>query len=78
MTTVISLRQARKQRQRAERDAQAQANRARFGRTRAERARDDEGTARLRTTVEAHRLDRADANAPADAPSGGGSRGEGA
>lgn len=38
MGTVINLRQARKRKQRADKAAQAAENRARFGRTKAERA----------------------------------------
>ena len=39
MAEIINLRQARKQRQRAEKEALARENRIRFGRTRAERQR---------------------------------------
>ena len=46
MGEVVNLRRARKARDRAAGDAQAAANRAAFGRTKAEKARDAEEAAR--------------------------------
>ena len=46
MGEVVHLRRARKARDRAAGDAQAAANRAAFGRTKAEKARDAEEAAR--------------------------------
>ena len=40
MAEIVNLNKARKQRERAEREAQAAANRVRHGRTRGERVRD--------------------------------------
>ena len=64
MTKVVNLRQARKARQRREKQAAAEANRARFGRSKPEkreRSREDEAVARRH---DGHRLDD-DGNEPA-------------
>ncbi len=50
MAEIVNLRMVRKAKTRAEHQAEAQANRAKFGRTKAEKARDQldaERTARL-------------------------------
>jgi len=49
MAEIVNLRRARKQRARVEKEAEAAANRAKFGRTKTEKARD---------TLEAERKDR--------------------
>lgn len=62
-SNVVNLRQARKQRERAARRQQADANRERHGRTRAEReqaARDAEAKARR---LDGHWLDQTDPEA---------------
>lgn len=46
MGNIVNLRQARKAKARSEKDRQAQANRAKFGRTKAERQADAEQEAR--------------------------------
>ncbi|PLX36445.1 MAG: DUF4169 domain-containing protein [Hyphomicrobiales bacterium] len=64
---IVNLRQARKKKARTEREAEAAANRTRFGRTKAEKsltkARDD----KARRDIDAHRRDR---DASTDEPSG--------
>lgn len=67
MATIVNLRQARKQRARADKDSEAAANRARFGRTKAERSRDTQATERAQAHLDAHRLDPSD-----DTPDGHG------
>lgn len=47
MGEVVNLRRARKQLKRAAADDKAAANRAKFGRTRAEKARDEDAAERL-------------------------------
>jgi hypothetical protein len=54
---IINLRQARKRRAREARAAEATANRARFGRTGAERAREALSDARARQHLDGHRLE---------------------
>lgn len=63
MAEIINLRQARKQRNRATREAEAADNRRRFGRTKAEKADDAARTAdaeRAARTLDAKRLERDD------------------
>jgi hypothetical protein len=57
MGEVINLRQARKARARADKEAQAQENRARFGRTGAEKRRDADTAERDDRRHEGHRID---------------------
>lgn len=57
MGDVINLRQARKARARAEKEAQAQENRARFGRTGAEKQRDADTAERDERRHDGHRID---------------------
>ncbi len=54
---IINLRQARKRREREAKDAEAAGNRARFGRTRAERERDDIDEAKIRQHLDGHHLE---------------------
>lgn len=56
MGEVINLRQARKARARAEKEAQARENRARFGRTGAEKRRDADTAERDDRRHEGHRI----------------------
>ncbi len=55
MTTPINLRKARKARAQAERRAKADENAIRFGRTKAQKAREAADAARGATTVDQHR-----------------------
>ena len=57
MGDVINLRQARKARDRAEKEAQARENRTRFGRTGAEKRRDTDEAERGDRTHEGHRIE---------------------
>lgn len=57
MGDVINLRQARKAKARAEKEAVAQENRARFGRTGAEKRRDTQEKDRDQRAHDGHRLD---------------------
>ena len=54
---VVSLKQARKIRSRAESKAQADANALRFGRTKAERVLEAARNAQARKALDQHRLD---------------------
>jgi hypothetical protein len=58
MADVINLRRARKAKQRDGRAVEAQANRALYGRTKAEKTRDDADRARIARTVDQARLER--------------------
>lgn len=57
MGDVINLRQARKQRRRDEKNETAAANRAKFGRTAAEKANDTKIAERLRDQIDHAKLD---------------------
>lgn len=57
MAEIVNLRRARKDKARRDREAEAGANRRRFGRTRAERAADEDATARAKAAHDARRLD---------------------
>jgi hypothetical protein len=57
LADIINLKQARKDKARREREAQAAENRRRFGRTRAEKAADQDTEARSRRVVDDKRLD---------------------
>ena len=52
MSQVVNLRQARKRKVRAERERQASENRAKFGRTKAEKTRDAAETERERRLLD--------------------------
>lgn len=56
MNQVINLRRARKHRERAEKDAQAAANRAAFGRTKAEKKKTKQEADAMQRTLEGHKL----------------------
>jgi hypothetical protein len=60
MAEIINLRRARKAHRRAEETAQADANRAKFGRTRGEKEAEAKRAAMLRQTLDAHRRDDSD------------------
>lgn len=58
MGDIVNLRRARKDKARRERDAEADANRRRFGRTKAEKAGDEAERERARRDVDGKRIDR--------------------
>ena len=60
MAEIINLRQARKQRDRTQREAEAAENRRKFGRTKSERVRDDAEDDQARRHLDGHRLERKD------------------
>ena len=64
MADVVNLRQARKQKARAEKEQAAAENRAVHGRTKAEKQRHKIETGRAADFVEGHRLDRSDRAKP--------------
>jgi hypothetical protein len=55
MADILSLSKARKLKARAEKDAAAEANRLKYGRTLAERAKDKAAKARADKSIDAHR-----------------------
>lgn len=63
MTEPVNLNKARKARARLKKRVQADENAARFGRTKAEKARDRDEAARALRQVEAHRREREDGDA---------------
>jgi hypothetical protein len=58
---VVNLRRARKAKGRSEREAAADRNRARFGRSKAEKEKDAAERARAERALEAHRRDKPEA-----------------
>ena len=62
MGDVVNLKRARKRLAREQSAKQADANRARFGRTKSERSADTAHTKRARELLEQHRLDGEDAS----------------
>jgi hypothetical protein len=57
MTEIINLKQARKDRARRQREIEAQANRRRFGRTRAEKQADKDAEERARKSHDDRHLE---------------------
>jgi len=57
MADIVNLKRARKDKARRERDNEADANRRRFGRTKAEKTADKDAEARARQALEARRLE---------------------
>ena len=57
MAEIVNLRRARKARARGEKEAQAAANRAKHGRPKAERRRDEAATEMERRRLDGKRLD---------------------
>lgn len=57
MAEIINLRRARKDKERRNRASEASANRQRFGRTKAEKKRDEDIAERARRAAEGARLD---------------------
>ncbi|KAA5606935.1 DUF4169 family protein [Roseospira marina] len=69
MAEIINLRQARKQRGRADKAQTAADNRARHGRTKGERERDSTTRSKAERDLDAHRLDGPDrTDDPPDEP----------
>ena len=65
MAEIVNLRRARKDKERRERESQAKANRRRFGRTKAEKAADEDANQRSRQALDDKRLpSRDDENEP--------------
>ena len=58
MADIVNLKRARKDKARRERQGEAEANRRRFGRTKAEKAADRDAEARTRRALEDKMLDR--------------------
>jgi hypothetical protein len=61
MNNLVNLKKFRKRAAREQSEQQAAANRARFGRTRLERARDEAGASRAENLLDQHRIDNEDA-----------------
>ncbi len=62
MADLINLRRFKKRTVRIQSDKQAETNRARFGRTKSERALDEQRAARAIELVDQHRIDSEDAS----------------
>ncbi len=60
MGEIVSLNRARKRAAREQADTQARANRARFGRSKAERKIEEAGKRRSEAAMEQHRIERED------------------
>lgn len=57
MAEIVNLKQARKEKARRERSSEADANRRRFGRTRAEKQADKDAEERARKSLDDRRLE---------------------
>ena len=62
MGDVVNLKRFKKRAERKHSAKQADANRARFGRTKAERARDEQSASRADNLLNQHRIDGEDAS----------------
>ena len=60
MGDLVNLKQIKKRNERMDRAKQAEANRARFGRTKAEKQRDQAAASRAASHLDQHRLDSED------------------
>lgn len=58
MAEIVNLRRARKDKARWQRESEADANRRRFGRTKAEKAADKDAQERARREVDGKKIDR--------------------
>ena len=58
MAEIVNLRRARKDKARQQRESEADANRGRFGRTKAEKAADKDAQERARRDIDGKRIDR--------------------
>ena len=62
MGDVVNLKRFKKRSERQQSDKQAEANRARFGRTKSERALDERRASRTSDLLDQHRIDGEDAS----------------
>ena len=58
MAEIVNLRRARKDKARQQRESEADANRRRFGRTRAEKAADKDAQERATRDIDGKKIDR--------------------
>jgi hypothetical protein len=58
MAEIVNLRRARKDKARQQRESEAEANRRRFGRTKAEKAADKDAQERTRRDIDGKKIDR--------------------
>ena len=58
MAEIVNLRRARKDKARQQRESEAEANRRRFGRTKAEKANDKDAQDRARREIDGKKIDR--------------------
>jgi Domain of unknown function (DUF4169) len=58
MAEIVNLRRARKDKARQQRESEADANRRRFGRTKAEKAADKNAQERSRRDIDGKKIDR--------------------
>ena len=58
MPEMVNLRRARKDKARQQRESEADANRRRFGRTKAEKAADKDAQERVRRDIDGKKIDR--------------------
>jgi hypothetical protein len=58
MAEIVNLRRARKDKARQQRESEADANRRRFGRTKAEKAGDKDAQERRRREIDGKKIDR--------------------
>lgn len=61
MADIVNLKRARKDKARHEREAEAASNRRRFGRTKAEKAADNDAKVRSQRDIDGKRIDREEA-----------------
>jgi hypothetical protein len=62
MGDTVNLKRFKKRREREQSEQQAESNRARYGRTKSQRAADDQRVARERNLLDQHRIDGGDAS----------------
>ena len=60
MAEIINLRRARKDKQRRDKESEADANRRRFGRTKTQKAVDEDAASRRQRTLDGKRLEEDD------------------
>jgi hypothetical protein len=60
MAEIINLRRARKDKQRRDKESEADANRRRFGRTKTQKAADEDAASRRQRTLDGKRLEEDD------------------
>jgi hypothetical protein len=62
MGDTVNLKRFKKRREREQSELQAESNRARYGRTKSQRAADNQRVARERNLLDQHRIDGGDAS----------------